>query len=201
MNISITRAKYSLFIVGHLNTLKVKQAYSTASHYSFLRNMLYIALYFFYKNYRHWKALIDDADSRGTIIKTTEEHYERDARKILKEDDIHSFPDPISHNQRTHPPYADTSRARFTFNGPHPHEYSHPPWSHEASLGMEPYGVESTFPQTSWGHYPEEWPRPWHGYSSNVAPYRHQTFEENRDRHYSYKHPDHYVWDGPWYYS
>ncbi|XP_051960453.1 probable helicase senataxin [Xyrauchen texanus] len=57
MNVTITRAKFSLFILGHLRTLRQQ---------------------------RDWGALIEDAWKRGTIIKTLERDFQSDARKILK---------------------------------------------------------------------------------------------------------------------
>ncbi|XP_006835057.1 PREDICTED: probable helicase senataxin [Chrysochloris asiatica] len=57
LNVTITRAKYSLFILGHLRTLMENQ---------------------------HWNHLIQDAQKRGAIIKTCEKNYKHDAMKILK---------------------------------------------------------------------------------------------------------------------
>ncbi|XP_044782409.2 probable helicase senataxin isoform X3 [Bubalus bubalis] len=57
LNVTITRAKYSLFILGHLRTL--------------VEN-------------RHWYHLIQDAQKRGAIIKTCDKNYRHDAMKILK---------------------------------------------------------------------------------------------------------------------
>ncbi|XP_057403854.1 probable helicase senataxin isoform X4 [Balaenoptera acutorostrata] len=57
LNVTITRAKYSLFILGHLRTLMENQ---------------------------HWNHLIQDAQKRGAIIKTWGKNYRRDAVKILK---------------------------------------------------------------------------------------------------------------------
>ncbi|XP_051961438.1 probable helicase senataxin [Xyrauchen texanus] len=59
MNVTITRAKFSLFILGHLRTLKEQS---------------------------DWGALIEDAKRRGNIIKTAERDFRNDARKILKPD-------------------------------------------------------------------------------------------------------------------
>lgn len=191
MSFSITRAKYSLFIVGHLNTLKVKQTHIVSLFLSFLRNMPHIAGFVFFQTYRHWRALIDDAESRGTIIITKEQRYKLDARKILKEENIRSFAGPIYPNQAAHLPYPDTSRARLTFNDPQPSEYSY----HPSSLGMVPY--RSTFSRRSRGQYPTYRRGPWQDYSFNVPPTRHQTFRNGRDRHWSYEHDDHLVWDRP----
>ncbi|XP_012576881.1 PREDICTED: probable helicase senataxin isoform X3 [Condylura cristata] len=57
LNVTITRAKYSLFILGHLRTLMENQ---------------------------HWNHLIQDAQKRGAIIKTCDRNYKHDATKILK---------------------------------------------------------------------------------------------------------------------
>ncbi|XP_037348786.1 probable helicase senataxin [Talpa occidentalis] len=57
LNVTITRAKYSLFILGHLRTLMENQ---------------------------HWNHLIQDAQKRGAIIKTCDRNYKHDAMKILK---------------------------------------------------------------------------------------------------------------------
>nr|XP_015222444.1 PREDICTED: probable helicase senataxin isoform X2 [Lepisosteus oculatus] len=57
LNVTITRAKFSLFILGHLRTLT---------------------------EHKDWEALIQDAGKRGTIIKTREKDYNADARKIFK---------------------------------------------------------------------------------------------------------------------
>ncbi|KAM6169974.1 putative helicase senataxin [Rhynchocyon petersi] len=57
LNVTITRAKYSLFILGHLRTLMENE---------------------------HWNHLIQDAQKRGAIIKTCDKNYRYDAMKILK---------------------------------------------------------------------------------------------------------------------
>uniref|UniRef100_A0A6I8S442 Senataxin n=1 Tax=Xenopus tropicalis TaxID=8364 RepID=A0A6I8S442_XENTR len=57
LNVTITRAKFSLFILGSLRTL--------------MEN-------------KDWNHLIQDAQRRGALIKTREEHYQRDVGKILK---------------------------------------------------------------------------------------------------------------------
>ncbi|RXM92468.1 putative helicase senataxin [Acipenser ruthenus] len=57
LNVTITRAKCSLFILGHLKTLM---------------------------DHRDWGALIQDAHKRGTIIKTREKDYKTDAVQIFK---------------------------------------------------------------------------------------------------------------------
>ncbi|KAM6243723.1 putative helicase senataxin isoform 2-T3 [Porphyrio hochstetteri] len=57
LNVTITRAKYSLFILGRLKTL--------------MEN-------------KDWNELIQDAQRRGAIIKTSEKTYRKDAVRILK---------------------------------------------------------------------------------------------------------------------
>ncbi|KFV98984.1 putative helicase senataxin, partial [Fulmarus glacialis] len=57
LNVTITRARFSLFILGRLKTL--------------MEN-------------KDWNELIQDAQKRGAIIKTSEESYRKDAVKILK---------------------------------------------------------------------------------------------------------------------
>ncbi|NXH11601.1 SETX helicase, partial [Bucco capensis] len=57
LNVTITRAKFSLFILGRLETLMGN---------------------------KDWNELIQDAYKRGSIIKTSEGNYRRDAIKILK---------------------------------------------------------------------------------------------------------------------
>ncbi|XP_035377280.1 probable helicase senataxin isoform X1 [Electrophorus electricus] len=59
MNVTITRAKFSLFILGHLCTLREQS---------------------------DWGALIEDAARRGTIIKTQERDFHEATRKVLKRD-------------------------------------------------------------------------------------------------------------------
>ncbi|NXD75034.1 SETX helicase, partial [Halcyon senegalensis] len=57
LNVTITRARFSLFILGRLKTL--------------MEN-------------KDWNELIQDAHKRGAIIETSEESYRKDAVKILK---------------------------------------------------------------------------------------------------------------------
>ncbi|XP_059398476.1 probable helicase senataxin [Carassius carassius] len=57
MNVTITRARLSLFILGHLRTLREQS---------------------------DWGALIEDARRRKSIIKTMQNDYESDVRQILK---------------------------------------------------------------------------------------------------------------------
>ncbi|NXI71268.1 SETX helicase, partial [Anseranas semipalmata] len=57
LNVTITRARFSLFILGRLETLRESKG---------------------------WKELIQDAQRRGAIIKTSHKSYKKDAVKILK---------------------------------------------------------------------------------------------------------------------
>ncbi|XP_030623784.1 probable helicase senataxin [Chanos chanos] len=83
MNVTITRAKFSLFILGHLRTLGQSD----------------------------WGALIEDAERRGTIIKTQERDFHADARKIFK-------PRALSRSM-SHPPAAPVlSRSLSTDHRP-----------------------------------------------------------------------------------
>ncbi|XP_077050590.1 putative helicase senataxin isoform X2 [Siphateles boraxobius] len=59
MNVTITRARFSLFILGHLRTLREQ---------------------------RDWGELIEDAGRRETIIKTMQRDFENDVKKIIKRD-------------------------------------------------------------------------------------------------------------------
>ncbi|NXT72612.1 SETX helicase, partial [Chaetops frenatus] len=57
LNVTITRARFSLFILGRLQTLMED---------------------------KNWNHLIQDAQKRGAIIRTTEKNYKKEAQKILK---------------------------------------------------------------------------------------------------------------------
>ncbi|XP_007900944.2 LOW QUALITY PROTEIN: probable helicase senataxin [Callorhinchus milii] len=57
LNVTITRARFSLFILGHLKTLT---------------------------DSKDWNALIQDAQRRGAIVKTCESDYRKDCRKVMK---------------------------------------------------------------------------------------------------------------------
>ncbi|XP_072344694.1 probable helicase senataxin isoform X2 [Scyliorhinus torazame] len=57
MNVTITRARLSLFILGNLKTLMES---------------------------KDWNALIQDAQKRGAIVKTCESEYKKDCQKIMK---------------------------------------------------------------------------------------------------------------------
>ncbi|XP_066501655.1 probable helicase senataxin isoform X2 [Hoplias malabaricus] len=84
MNVTITRAKFSLFILGHLRTLR---------------------------EHSDWGALINDAGSRGTIIKTQERDFHKAVTKVLKPDRSRPFaPVAQRHNKPTSPlPLAHTN--------------------------------------------------------------------------------------------
>lgn len=58
MNVTITRAKFSLFILGHLRTLREQS---------------------------DWGALIEDAGRRECIINTMQKNFESDVKKIVKQ--------------------------------------------------------------------------------------------------------------------
>uniref|UniRef100_A0A8C1BJV7 Senataxin n=1 Tax=Cyprinus carpio carpio TaxID=630221 RepID=A0A8C1BJV7_CYPCA len=57
MNVTLTRAKFSLFILGHLSTLREQS---------------------------DWGALFEDARRRKTIIETKQKYFKRDVKQILK---------------------------------------------------------------------------------------------------------------------
>ncbi|XP_045548998.1 LOW QUALITY PROTEIN: probable helicase senataxin [Salmo salar] len=68
LNVTITRAKFSLFILGHLRTLQENQ---------------------------DWGALIKDAATRDVIISTNEMTFKTDARKIFKQELTRSLSYPL----------------------------------------------------------------------------------------------------------
>ncbi|XP_055035799.2 probable helicase senataxin isoform X2 [Misgurnus anguillicaudatus] len=97
LNVTITRAKFSLFILGHLRTLREQS---------------------------DWGALIDDAKRRGTIIKTQERDYQSDVRKILKRDLLSrslSHPPVGKPSTVTSPvPHVPVETGRASTSRPHP---------------------------------------------------------------------------------
>lgn len=97
LNVTITRAKFSLFILGHLRTLREQS---------------------------DWGALIDDAKRRGTIIKTQERDYQSDVRKILKRDLLSrslSHPPVGKPSTVTSPvPHVPMETGRASTSRPHP---------------------------------------------------------------------------------
>ncbi|KAI4892650.1 hypothetical protein NFI96_025055 [Prochilodus magdalenae] len=77
MNVTITRAKFSLFILGHLRTLR---------------------------EHSDWGALIKDAANRGTIIKTQERDFREATTKVLKPDHLsRSLPHPPTARRFSNP--------------------------------------------------------------------------------------------------
>uniref|UniRef100_A0A8C9Q908 Senataxin n=1 Tax=Spermophilus dauricus TaxID=99837 RepID=A0A8C9Q908_SPEDA len=110
LNVTITRAKYSLFILGHLRTLMPLPGSFCVhiSHLPFLSPGISTRFsgYLFkmiprlwdhtYEN-QHWNHLIQDAQKRGAIIKTCDKNYRHDAMKILKLK-------PVLQRSLTHPP-------------------------------------------------------------------------------------------------
>ncbi|KAJ8286560.1 hypothetical protein GJAV_G00040580 [Gymnothorax javanicus] len=94
MNVTITRAKYSLFILGHLRTLREQ---------------------------RDWGALIEDAVRRGTIIQTREKDFKMDAKQIFKSGFRRSHSYPPREGAVAHPPKssADTPALQGSGN-PYP---------------------------------------------------------------------------------
>ncbi|XP_041914358.1 probable helicase senataxin isoform X3 [Alosa sapidissima] len=140
MNVTITRAKYSLFVLGHLRTLR---------------------------EHSDWKALIEDAESRGTIITTKEQHFKTDARKIFKRDPLppHRTQDwpsnPSNRSQlsrsNTTPPYSNTSRVNSKFRAPQSTDRPRDPRSSNTSSGTIPSRPASS--STARGQDPTDRPR------------------------------------------
>ncbi|XP_048114696.1 probable helicase senataxin isoform X2 [Alosa alosa] len=140
MNVTITRAKYSLFVLGHLRTLR---------------------------EHSDWKALIEDAESRGTIITTKEQHFKTDARKIFKRDplpphrtqDWPSNPSNRSQLSRSNstPPYSNTSRVNLKFRAPQSTDRPRDPRSSNTSSGTIPSRPASS--TTARGQDPTDRPR------------------------------------------
>uniref|UniRef100_A0A452UPZ7 Probable helicase senataxin n=1 Tax=Ursus maritimus TaxID=29073 RepID=A0A452UPZ7_URSMA len=89
LNVTITRAKYSLFILGHLRTLMVGAFSGPGCS----------------EENQHWNHLIQDAQKRGAIIKTCDKNYRHDAAKILKLK-------PVLQRSLTHPPAAAPEASR-----------------------------------------------------------------------------------------
>uniref|UniRef100_A0A8C6ESK1 Probable helicase senataxin n=1 Tax=Marmota marmota marmota TaxID=9994 RepID=A0A8C6ESK1_MARMA len=99
LNVTITRAKYSLFILGHLRTLMVGTFWGATGSSSFFcaRTRLPPNLFCCSWENQHWNHLIQDAQKRGAIIKTCDKNYRHDAMKILKLK-------PVLQRSLTHPP-------------------------------------------------------------------------------------------------
>lgn len=88
MNVTITRARFSLFILGHIRTLRVTctflHLFVSTHHKSCCCVFLSAFNDAFLQEQSDWGALIEDARKRKTIIKTMQKDFERDARQILK---------------------------------------------------------------------------------------------------------------------
>ncbi|XP_053334391.1 probable helicase senataxin isoform X2 [Clarias gariepinus] len=90
MNVTITRAKSSLFILGHLRTLKEQ---------------------------RDWGALIEDAKNRGTIITAHESIFHEVTQKVVKPNRLcRSYSHPPSHTSDS--TYFDRQRDHRTHTRP-----------------------------------------------------------------------------------
>ncbi|KAG2470060.1 probable helicase senataxin [Polypterus senegalus] len=91
LNVTLTRAKQSLFILGHLKTLM---------------------------DHRDWSALIQDAHKRGNIIRTQEKDYKKDAVKIFKPEPglNRSLSYPPSDSSRSQPKPSGSSPAPTSSN-------------------------------------------------------------------------------------
>ncbi|EOB05961.1 Putative helicase senataxin, partial [Anas platyrhynchos] len=90
LNVTITRARFSLFILGRLKTL-VHLLTSLSICVDFLLIIIFfwcgwgcLFLSFILKENKDWNELIQDAQRRGAIIKTSDQTYKKDAVKILK---------------------------------------------------------------------------------------------------------------------
>ncbi|XP_062446695.1 probable helicase senataxin isoform X2 [Rhea pennata] len=112
LNVTITRAKFSLFILGRLKTL--------------MEN-------------KDWNELIQDAQRRGAIIKTSDKNYKKDAAKILKLKPTPYQP-PTKPGTKKAPPvqaYSSGSRRDELSN---PREASNPPELPAAAVPAAPQG-------------------------------------------------------------
>ncbi|XP_017375124.1 probable helicase senataxin isoform X2 [Cebus imitator] len=98
LNVTITRAKYSLFILGHLRTLmQLPRSFCVHVNYSPFFSPEPKCLHWALKENQHWNQLIQDAQKRGAIIKTCDKNYRHDVTKILKLK-------PVLQRSLTHPP-------------------------------------------------------------------------------------------------
>ncbi|XP_032113569.1 probable helicase senataxin isoform X2 [Sapajus apella] len=98
LNVTITRAKYSLFILGHLRTLmQLLRSFCVHVNYSPFFSPEPKCLHWALKENQHWNQLIQDAQKRGAIIKTCDKNYRHDVTKILKLK-------PVLQRSLTHPP-------------------------------------------------------------------------------------------------
>ncbi|KAM8934292.1 putative helicase senataxin [Pelodytes ibericus] len=116
LNVTITRAKFSLFILGNLRTLMENN---------------------------DWNHLIQDAKRRGALIKTKEDGYQRDVNKILKLKPVVSLtpsrPDDKYRDVATHPPHrevcSDSNNApKMAVQPPTPRPVVHPAVNHSRDL-------------------------------------------------------------------
>ncbi|XP_031433950.1 probable helicase senataxin isoform X1 [Clupea harengus] len=142
MNVTITRAKYSLFVLGNLRTLR---------------------------EHSDWKALIEDAESRGTIITTKEQHFKNDARKVFKRDALspppHRTQDRPPHpsgraqflRSNSTPPFPNPSRASSMSRAPQPTERSRDRRSSSTTSDVVP--SRATPSTTARGQNPADRPR------------------------------------------
>ncbi|XP_028664897.1 probable helicase senataxin [Erpetoichthys calabaricus] len=91
LNVTLTRAKQSLFILGHLKTLM---------------------------DHRDWGALIQDAYKRGNIIKTQDKDYKKDALWIFKPEPAltRSLSYPPADSSRSQPKPQGSSPAQTSSN-------------------------------------------------------------------------------------
>ncbi|KAL0965168.1 hypothetical protein UPYG_G00277690 [Umbra pygmaea] len=109
MNVTITRAKYSLFILGHFRTLRENP---------------------------EWGALIKDAAKRDTIISTMATTFEMDAKKIFKPELTRSLSYPPRDPAPTVAPWptadayraAPVKRRHPTYPAPYSHRDSRQQW-------------------------------------------------------------------------
>ena len=92
LNVAVTRAKFSLYIVGNLDTLKVGNMYSNTflfipkfqleSKMAKLHRIRKISL----QVNTMWRSLLEDATERGVVenVKSTDSHLNRLAQCISK---------------------------------------------------------------------------------------------------------------------
>ncbi|XP_076842414.1 putative helicase senataxin isoform X2 [Brachyhypopomus gauderio] len=156
MNVTITRAKFSLFILGHLRTLREQ---------------------------RDWGALIDDAAKRGTIIKTRERDFSKDMRKILKCNQLHrslsypptdvpgtASPQHPAHSSPQHPAHSSATPAHI----PHARRPSEPLSRHSprvsSSTGVPSRLISPPPPNTNAPRDPRLAHRPSNPHLTEVQP-------------------------------
>ncbi|XP_063065996.1 probable helicase senataxin [Engraulis encrasicolus] len=93
MNVTITRGKFSLFVLGHLCTLR---------------------------EHKDWRALIADAENRGIVIKTQEQQFKTDACKIFKREARMSAVPVEQPRDTRQPPNTSSSFSSSSVNLPRP---------------------------------------------------------------------------------